>query len=98
MSGGTIYNNFVKEFTVTKLTDIGMQAKFVIFDNTAYLQGMKPLCLLAWPNSSSNPVLLRFKRNISDNMLMRRMQFEIKNFKSCVFEYDTNCMKGGLLV
>jgi len=98
MNGGTIYNNFVKEFTVTRLTDIGMYARFVVFDNTAYLPGMKPLGLLAWSNSSSTPILLRFKRNISDNMLMRRMQFDVSNFKSCVFEYDTNFMKGRLLV
>lgn len=92
-----VSNNFVKEFSVHKLDDIGMHVQFVIIDTTAYLPGMRPLAFLAWPNNSDVPIVVKFKFNTTENMELRRVEFDVPRFKSCVVEYDISHMKGSLL-
>lgn len=92
-----VNTNFIKDFTTVALDDIGMHVRFVVFDNTPYLPGMKPLALLAWPNGSSEPVPIRYNFNTSDNILLKRVAFEVRSFKNCVFEFDTNVMRTKIL-
>ena len=99
-SSGTlsIESNFIKEFSVAKLEDIGMHVRFVVFDSTPYFPGMKPLALFAWPNGKDDtPKSIRFTVNTGDNLLMKRFQFDVERFKSCVFEFDTLFMRNKLL-
>lgn len=84
---------FVTDFTVHKLEDIGMHVRFVIIDTSKYMPGMKPLALLAWPNNGSQPVTLRYGFNTSNNGILKRLQFDIEKFKSCVFEFEVAHMK-----
>lgn len=98
VSGQTIQNNYIKEFSVFNLDDIGMRVRFVVFDNTTYLPGMQPLAILAWLNNNTDPIMVRFDLNTSNNTLTKRKAFDAPNFKSCVFEFDTAFMKNKLLI
>jgi hypothetical protein len=80
--------NFIKEFTVTQLEDIGKPVRFVIIDSTSYLPGMQPLSLFAWVNNSDVPRIIRFKFQSTQNQHLKRMQFDVPHYKSCVIEFD----------
>lgn len=93
----SLTSTFIKEFTATSLDEIGTHVRFVVFDTTGYFAGMHPLGLLAWPNNANTPRLLRYSVNTSHNPMTKRMSFEVVNFKSCVFEFDTAFMRTNLL-
>ena len=89
--------SFVREFNVAKLEEIGRRCSFVVIDSSNYRPGMRPLGLLAWPNSADTPVRIRFDTNVTNNVSLRRRSFVIEQFKSCVFEFDDGYMNSSLL-
>lgn len=97
VSNVSLDSGFVKDFTVHKIEEIGMNVRFVVLDTTTYMPGMRPLALLAWPNNGDKPITLRFGFNTTGNDVLKRLKFDVDRFKSCVFEFEVAHMKGQVL-